>query len=916
MRLEAHLLGVADRAADAAPGHEDATSIARICGLCHDVGKATPWFQAKIGNGDDDVGPTHHSRLGSLLTYHVLREREYPVRKRCAAAVAVAKHHGSVPDIERFVMDRLHNQSPWRTKTTDTDLRLASTDGSARNAHAAQQAMAIDEHAPDFARACMVELFPDRTPDAAWTWFLDQLTASVNPGRPDGTDSLLGALHEDLTRMSGRRPAFDSSLRGDGALYTDLLQLYGTLTFADKTHAAGIDCGGRLEAAPLKSEAVRSHLEELAAESDASGLAADLNGLRAEIQGHLDGVTDGEDPVKAFLESPGRIASLSLPTGYGKTLAGLLTASRIREATGGERIIYALPFTSIIDQAAEVIGDVVRPDADQPSLGRELTVHHHLAESLTLPAAEEDEDNEETDEDAGRATMLAESWRAGVTLSTFVQLFESTAGPSNAQSMKLPALEDSVVIIDEPQALPLGWWPLVERLLEALTTEYDATVLLMTATQPRIVSNDATDVLVDAETLSRLERRCFDRMPERVSFRFDQTALTESSDESALLGHAEAAERVVDDATAEGQSVLAVCNTIDSVNELYNEVVSACDRCGGYIDVPARYDDALAEPGGDTLSATDPEEAAVTAFAESVVADADSETPAVLSLSTRIRPRDRGTLFAVARQLIEADIPFILTSTQLVEAGVDVSFGRVFRDFAPLDSIVQVAGRCNRSYEFAPEPGRVTVWQLGPPSGKSAAPSEAVYARRRKEGDLDLLQPTRAALDEADVAPGMWLPEAQVSEASIERYQRRVGEAVRTVASDNSLRTAYQDGDGVTLRQASIIDSRFSFEVYVPRTATEVEQVEALSVAIAGRSFDEARQLRDDLAGIRVSVPVYSPESDTARELLNLPALVDDELLRDTTERVWRPGSGRFERYFDPATGFAVPEQNVEARFL
>jgi hypothetical protein len=56
--------------------------------------------------------------------------------------------------------------------------------------------------------------------------------------------------------------------------------------------------------------------------------------------------------------------------------------------------------------------------------------------------------------------MLAEGWRAGVTVTTFVQLFESLAGPRNQQSMKLPALRDSVIVLDEPQSLPLDWWKL------------------------------------------------------------------------------------------------------------------------------------------------------------------------------------------------------------------------------------------------------------------------------------------------------------------------------------------------------------------------------------------------------------------------------------------------------------------------
>jgi len=72
--------------------------------------------------------------------------------------------------------------------------------------------------------------------------------------------------------------------------------------------------------------------------------------------------------------------------------------------------------------------------------------------------------------------MLGEAWRDGTVLTTFVQLFESLAGPTNRQGLKLPSLESSIIILDEPQALPKDWWGAIQRLLDIVTddTEHES----------------------------------------------------------------------------------------------------------------------------------------------------------------------------------------------------------------------------------------------------------------------------------------------------------------------------------------------------------------------------------------------------------------------------------------------------------
>jgi CRISPR-associated endonuclease Cas3-HD len=917
MTLEHHLLGVAKRARDTTPPHaetagaESLRDVAELVGLAHDFGKATTMFQTHIGHGSGDEGPSHHARLGGLLAFYALCQQGYDPETCFAGLVAVAKHHGTLPNADSFVSNALEQDATWTGWATSK---------SAYNGHTVEQARDIEENRPAFARAVMDGLVGD---GESWTEFLALLEAS----RSDADDTAEGSLR-DWIRNAFMHEEWGGEWYPDGTLFTgstylDELRLYGTLTFADKTHAAGIRANDdRLHADPLETAEVWDYIDQLGTKhAEPETLEARLNAVRSATQAYVGGRQD-VDPVTDFLGSKQDVATLTLPTGYGKTLAGLLTAARIREATAGDRIIYALPFTSVIDQTTDVLRRLLRDgsDAADPAMDRRLTAHHHLSESLTLPQDRDRETTDSTDEEFDRAVMLAKSWRAGVTLTTFVQLFESLAGPRNTQSMKLPALYDSVIVIDEPQALPLPWWPLVERLVQAVVDEYGATVVLMTATQPRIIDDDRTFSLLDADVLDTLERDAASDLPDRVEYTFHSTALATGNEQSSVVEYDDAAASLVDSASGTTESVLAVCNTIDSAGELFDAVTTElADRIGRpgaareeLVDIAARFEERILDDDRIGAPPTDEPERNRAAFVRALSRAADEETPAVLYLSTRLRPCDRRFLLTVARELTGEAVPLLVVSTQLVEAGVDVSFDSVFRDFAPLDSIVQAAGRCNRSFERAPDPGRIHVWRLEAPEGATKLPSEAVYARRQSRTDTDLLAKTRSAL--SGVSAGEVVSESDIADRGVGAYHDLVGDAVQTMTDDNDLRERFRHADGEELRMASLIDSRFSFEVYVCRSNAEYELAKQYDEAERHHEFDRAQQLEKKLADLRVSVPAYRRDSDTAQKLVKLEPLSSDAEKRDATERVLRPriDSG----FFDTRTGVDTPESTVDGRIL
>jgi CRISPR-associated endonuclease/helicase Cas3 len=170
-------------------------------------------------------------------------------------------------------------------------------------------------------------------------------------------------------------------------------------------------------------------------------------------------------------EEPG-LFSLTVPTGGGKTLASLAFALRHAKQHGLTRIIYVVPFTSIIEQNADVFRAVFSP------LGDDIVVEHHS--------------NLDPDDSRMTATarLASENWDAPVIITTSVQFYESLFAARTSRCRKLHNLARSVVILDEAQALPVQLLHPCLAALRELTTGYGASVVLCTATQPAIIVRD------------------------------------------------------------------------------------------------------------------------------------------------------------------------------------------------------------------------------------------------------------------------------------------------------------------------------------------------------------------------------------------------------------------------------------------
>lgn len=192
-----------------------------------------------------------------------------------------------------------------------------------------------------------------------------------------------------------------------------------------------------------------------------------LNRLRTDILRHVRG--------KAAL--PPGFFTLTVPTGGGKTLDSLGFALDHARHHGHRRIIFAVPFTAVAEQSAEIFRDV---------LGEEIVLEHHSAIEDERSGSARDADSRDQSQRLRRAM---EDWEAPVVVTTNVQLFESLFAARTARARKLHNIAGSVIVLDEAQSIPLPLLGPAVWALEALVRDWGCTVVLCTATQPALDRN-------------------------------------------------------------------------------------------------------------------------------------------------------------------------------------------------------------------------------------------------------------------------------------------------------------------------------------------------------------------------------------------------------------------------------------------
>lgn len=264
---------------------------------------------------------------------------------------------------------------------------------------------------------------------------------------------------------------FATNGRNAGFRFALFLRMaFSCLVDADRLDAEAAGDAESLERAARRTgypdlEVLAQSLDAFLAEMADRAEDTKVNGVRAEVLA----------ACRAAAEQAPGLFTLTVPTGGGKTLSSLAFALEHARRYGLDRIIYVIPYTSIIEQNARVFRKALG-DANG-----DFVVEHHS--NLAPPQTGGDADSAVADERPHPAT---ENWDAPVIVTTAVQFFESLFSARAGRCRKLHNLARSVIILDEAQMLPLRCLlPCIEALRE-LTATYGASVVLCTATQPAL----------------------------------------------------------------------------------------------------------------------------------------------------------------------------------------------------------------------------------------------------------------------------------------------------------------------------------------------------------------------------------------------------------------------------------------------
>ena len=353
-----------------------------------------------------------------------------------------------------------------------------------------------------------------------------------------------------------------------------------------------------------------------------------------------------DDCLKRAVDSLG-IYTLTVPTGGGKTLASLRYALHHAQKHNLDRIIYIIPYTSIIDQNAQAVREI---------LGEDWVLEHHS--------------NLEPEKQSWQDKLLSENWDKPIVFTTMVQFLDAWFGGGTRGARHIHPMTNAVLIFDEIQTLPVKCVHLFCNVLNWLTTFGKSTAVLCTATQPllgesglqnfpegkreSIAARGLLKQPAHAEIMGTNEQReeLYKKLS-RVEIRFNEKSGGWNVDEAGafLLEQFQTT-----------PSCLFIVNTKKWAQELYQY----CQR-------------------------------------------QNMPSESLFHLSTNQCAAHRKAIFDTIKARLKNKEPVICISTQLIEAGVDISMACVIRALSGLDSIAQAAGRCNRHGE---KKGKGLVWVL------------------------------------------------------------------------------------------------------------------------------------------------------------------------------------------------------------
>lgn len=337
---------------------------------------------------------------------------------------------------------------------------------------------------------------------------------------------------------------------------------------------------------------------------------------------------------QCFAKASGETAiySLSVPTGGGKTLASLRFALEHLIQRKKKRIIYVVPYTTIIEQNVKEVENILWREGEA-----KFILEHH---SNVINDEDSNWKNQKNrDEYKDEVKNYVDNWDSPIIFTTLVQYLNVFYDAKNRNTRRLHNLMDSIIIFDEVQSVPLRSLALFNESINFLTEFLNTTVLLCTATQPAL--KKVTKTLKEP---------------------------------------------------------IEIVNDLSNVTEQFSRTkIDFLDKIGGYSIEDLKLlvlEKVEIEKNALVIVNT---KAVARKLAQDLEKLQENEQYMVFHLSTSMCPEHRREILNQVRSSLQLDgKKVICISTQLIEAGVDISFNCVIRSLAGLSSIAQAAGRCNR----------------------------------------------------------------------------------------------------------------------------------------------------------------------------------------------------------------------------
>lgn len=376
---------------------------------------------------------------------------------------------------------------------------------------------------------------------------------------------------------------------------------------------------------------------------------------------------------------------LEAPTGSAKTLAMLNLAMRIAEKK--EKRMEKAPriiYALPFISITDQVGEVLSQIIEfaDGSKDEHLTVHHMFADFPSY-IFDPEFDEEKNEIIVGRASAPTRLWHSPFIATTFVSLMNSVFSGMKRNILRFHRLTGSIIILDEIQSLPPKYWEILSRIVDYMIRYLNVDFIIGSATNPKPLAQ-------------HIQRAKFPKLPGDLLRQINRYQLQFNNKPESIET---AIQRIIADISKlDTRQAMIVVNTKKTCRMVYNELLR-----------------------------TFPEDE-------------------VFLLSTWLRPIDRKRSIDAVRNRLDEGLPVILVATQVVEAGVDLDFRTVYRDFAPIDSIIQVAGRCNRNFRYLS--GTIHVLNLVNDKGRSFA--SFIYDKVSLEVTQSLLRPKMHELELRD----------------------------------------------------------------------------------------------------------------------------------------------------------------------